>query len=123
MKDKNDNIIYQKSFQFAIDIVMLHKELVQNKKEYVLSKQLLRSGTSIGANIKEALQGQSRKDFVAKMSIALKEAVESEYWLDLLYETDYLAIELYNSFISTIQEIIRLLSSIVKTTKTTINNN
>ena len=122
MKDKKDNIIYQKSFHFAIDIVMLHKELVQNNKEYVLSKQLLRSGTSIGANIKEALQGQSRKDFVAKMSIALKEAVESEYWLDLLYETDYITIELYNSFISMIQEIIRLLSSIVKTTKTTINN-
>lgn len=101
---------------------MLHKELVQHKREYVLSKQLLRSGTSIGANIKEALQGQSRKDFVAKMSIALKEAVESEYWLDLLYETDYITIELYNSFISKIHEIIRLLSSIVKTTKTTINN-
>lgn len=88
----------------------------------MLSKQLLRSGTSIGANIKEALQGQSRKDFVAKMSIALKEAVESEYWLELLYKTNYLSADSFNVFINNIREIIKLLSSIVKTTKTSINN-
>lgn len=122
MKDKNDNIICQKSFQFAVDVVNLYKELSNNKKEFVLSKQLLRSGTSIGANIREAVQGQSRKDFISKMSIALKEASESEYWLELLYKTNYISVECYDIYSKKIDEIIRLLSSIIKTSKLTSQN-
>ena len=84
------NIIVDKSKKFAIRIVNLYKFLVDNKKEYVLSKQLLRSGTSIGANVCEAIRGQSKADFGTKMNIALKEASETEYWLELLFQTDYL---------------------------------
>ena len=85
-----ENAVADKSFEFAVRIVKLYKYLVQEHKEYVLSKQLLRCGTSIGANIAEAQRGQSKADFTAKMSIALKEANETEYWLKLLYRTDYL---------------------------------
>src|SRR5690242_13312243 len=84
------NIILDKSFQFAIRIVNCCKFLQNNHNEYVLSKQLLRSGTAIGALVKEAIQGESRKDFIHKMSIALKEANETEYWIMLLHETGYL---------------------------------
>ena len=87
----SENVVSEKSMDFAVRIVRLYQYLSEEKKEYILSKQLLRSGTSIGANIKEALQGQSKNDFTAKMSISLKEAVETEYWLDLLYKTGYLA--------------------------------
>ena len=84
------NIIVVKSKDFAIRIVKLYKYLNKNKKEYVLSKQLLKSGTSIGANVKEAIRGQSKPDFYAKMNIALKEASETEYWLEILKETEYI---------------------------------
>ena len=91
-----DNIILEKSFTFAIRVVKLYKYLCDEKKEYVLSKQLLRCGTSIGANINEAQAGQSKADFIAKMSISSKEARESKYWIDLLIKTDYLDInEIY----------------------------
>ncbi|MCY7351312.1 MAG: four helix bundle protein, partial [Cytophagaceae bacterium] len=90
MKFKQDSIIRQKSFAFAVRVVRLYKFLTEEKKEYVLSKQVLRAGTSIGANVHEAIHGQSRKDFHAKMNIALKEASEMEYWLLLLQATDYL---------------------------------
>ena len=93
---KSDNIILSKSKAFAVRIVRLYQYLCNDKKEFVLSKQLLRSGTSIGANVKEAVRGQSKPDFISKMSIALKEAAETEYWLELLYETDYLCL-LYTS--------------------------
>ena len=83
-KMKTDNVIVEKSKKFAIRIIKLYKYLCDNKNEYVLSKQLLRSGTSVGANVKEAIRGQSKADFIAKMNIALKEASETEYWLDLL---------------------------------------
>ena len=86
------NIILDKSFEFAIRVVKLYKYLCDDKKEYVLSKQLLRAGTSIGANINEAQAGQSKADFIAKMAIASKEARESKYWIDLLIKTDYLDI-------------------------------
>jgi four helix bundle protein len=86
---KTNNIIQQKSFAFAIRIVNLYKFLTTEKKEYVLSKQLLRSGTSVGANIEESIGGQSEKDFISKISIAYKEARESMYWLKLLKATDY----------------------------------
>ena len=87
---KQENIILDKSFAFAIRIVKLYKYLCDEKKEYIMSKQLLRSGTSIGANINEAQAGQSKNDFISKMSIASKEAREVKYWVDLLIATDYL---------------------------------
>jgi len=87
---KSENVVQQKSFAFAIRIVNIYKHLVADKKEYVLSKQLLRSGTSIGANIEESIGGQSVKDFLSKISISYKEARETIYWLKLLQATDYL---------------------------------
>ena len=84
------NVVLDKAFNFAIRVVNLYKFLCKDKKEYTLSKQLLRSGTSIGANINEAQAGQSKKDFIAKMAIASKEARESKYWIRLLIETKYL---------------------------------
>ena len=87
----SENIIVDKSFDFAVRIVNLNKYLYNEQKEYVLSKQLLRSGTSIGANVSEAERAQSKADFISKMSIALKEANETNYWLKLLYKTDYLS--------------------------------
>lgn len=87
---RNENAVEAKSFDFAIRIVKLYQYLTNEKKEFVLSKQLLRSGTSIGANVAEAERAQSQADFYAKMSIALKEANETDYWLRLLYKTDYL---------------------------------
>ena len=115
-----ENLILDKFFKFAVSIVNLHKYLIKEKKEYVLSKQLLRSGTSIGANINEAQAGQSRKDFVAKMCIASKEARETKYWIDLLIATEYLSIEDINTITVSdeIKEIIRLLTSIIKTSQT-----
>lgn len=111
-----NNIILNKSFEFAIRVVKLYKYLWENKKEYVLSKQLLRSGTSIGANINEAQVGQSKADFIAKMSIASKEARESKYWIDLLIKTEYLDINEnhVNSILKDIEELNKLLTSIVK---------
>lgn len=113
---KQDNIILDKSFEFATRVVKLYKYLCDEKKEYVLSKQLLKCGTSIGANINEAQAGQSKKDFIAKMAIASKEARETKYWIDLLTKTDYLDINENHvqSLISEIEEIIKLLTSIVK---------
>ncbi len=111
-----DNPIKDKSFKFAIRIVNLYKYLCTEKQEYVLSKQLLRSGTSIGANVSEAQRGQSKPDFVSKMNIALKEANETEYWLRLLYETDYLDENQFESLYKDVDEIISLLISICKTT-------
>lgn len=87
---KKDNIVQVKSYNFAIRIVELYKYLSSEKKEFILSKQLLRSGTSIGANIEEAIGGQSRKDFFAKLTIAYKEARESHYWIRILTDSDYL---------------------------------
>ncbi len=110
-----ENAIIKKSFDFAVRIVKLNKYLTQSKKEYTLSKQLLRCGTSIGANVSEAQRGQSKADFISKMSIALKEAYETEYWLRLFYKTDYLNAEEFNSLNKDITEIISLLVSICKT--------
>lgn len=110
------NLIEDKSFDFAVRIVRLYQHLTTNKKEYVLSKQLLKSGTSIGANISEAQRGQSKPDFNAKMNIALKEANESCYWLRLLYSTGYLDEKEYISIRPEIDEIIAILISICKKT-------
>ena len=111
----NDNVIENKSFDFAVRIVNLHKHLSAEKKEFVLSKQLLRSGTSIGANVSEAVRGQSKADFLAKMSIALKESNESHYWIRLLYRTDFLTEQEFNSIENDVVELIKILSSICKT--------
>jgi four helix bundle protein len=112
-----NNIVKEKSFAFAIRIVNLNKFLVNEKKEYVLSKQLLRSGTAIGALVREAEQGESKKDFVHKLAIALKEANETEYWLELLYRTEYLEAKAYESMHADNVELLKLLTSIIKTSK------
>ncbi len=115
-----DNIIYKKSFDFAIDIVNTYKYLISDQKEYILSKQLLRSGTSIGANVREAIEAQSRKDFISKMSISLKEAGETQYWIELLCATNYLEKTKSEELINKNIEIIKILNAIIKNTK---NNN
>ena len=112
-----DNVIESKSFGFAVRIVKLCRNLQSDNKEFVLSKQLLRSGTSIGANVAESQQAQSRADFISKLSIALKEAVETNYWLRLLYATDYLSSTEYSSVITDCKELEKLLTAILKTTK------
>ena len=112
-----ENVIEDKSFQFAVRIVNLHKHIVFSHKEYILTKQLLRSGTSIGANVAEAQQAQSRPDFISKMSIALKETTESKYWLRLLQATDYLSSEEFSSIFADCVEIEKLLVSIIKSAK------
>ena len=117
-----DNILLDKSFIFAVRIVKLYKYLCSQKKEYVLSKQLLRSGTSIGANINEAQDAQSKNDFISKLSISLKEARETKYWIELLRETDYLTDKEANNILEDLIEVIKLLVSIVKTTKENILN-
>ncbi len=109
-----DNIIVDKSKVFAVRVIRLYQYLKKEKAEYVLSKQLLRSGTSIGANVKEAIRGQSKADFYAKMCIATKEASETEYWLELLFETDYIDKKQFDSIYEDIQELLRLLVSITK---------
>lgn len=110
-------MVSEKAFVFAVRIVKLCRHLQNVKHEYVLSKQLLRSGTSIGANISEAQQGQSRADFVSKMSIALKEAAETKYWLRLLQATDYLTEKEYLSMSGDCVELEKMLTSIVKSSK------
>ena len=111
-----ENIIESKSIDFAVRIVKLHKYLVNNKKEYVLSKQLVRSGTSVGANVFEAQKAQSRADFHSKMNIALKEANETLYWLVLLNRTDYITDKEFQSIKSDIKELIAILTSVCKKT-------
>ncbi|MGH2278595.1 four helix bundle protein [Aliarcobacter sp. ERUVET-7] len=114
---KRDNILVDKSFSFAVRIVNLYKYLCSDKKEFVLSKQLLRSGTSIGANISESQDAQSTNDFISKLSIALKEAKESKYWIELLKETEYLTKKESDSLVNDLIELIKLLVTIIKTTK------
>ena len=115
------NLIEQKSFHFAIRIVRLCKYLRERKKEHVMTKQLLRCGTSIGANLAEAEQAQSRADFIAKACIALKEAVETKYWLRLLCATDYLTEKECGSIMQDCTEIERLLTAIIKTARDNMN--
>ena len=119
---KKDNIIQEKSFVFAIRIVNLYKYLTSEKKEFVLSRQLLKSGTSIGANVEESIGGQSAKDFISKLSIAYKEARETMYWLKLLQATDYLNKEQSENLLGDAEEICKILGSIQKTMKTKIGN-
>ena len=112
-----ENTSRAKSKKFALRIIKLYKYLCEAKKEFVLSKQILRSGTSIGANLVEAERGQSRKDFLAKVYIALKEAAESKYWLELLHESEYLSESEFNSLHADCEEIIKMLTATTKTMK------
>jgi four helix bundle protein len=116
---KGENVVLDKFFKFSLRVVRLYQHLCKEKKEYVLSKQLLRSGTSIGANINEAQAAQSKKDFIAKLSIASKEAREVQYWPQLLCETGYL--DTSEKYVQTMLdeslELVKLLTSIIKTTQ------
>lgn len=116
---EDNNVIVIKSKNFALRIIKLYCHLRNKKKEYVLSKQVLRSGTSIGANIKEAIHGQTKADFYAKMNIALKETGETEYWLELLYESKYIETDAFTSIYKDCKELLRLLISITKSQKDT----
>jgi four helix bundle protein len=116
---KTDNKILELSFEFSIQIINLYKQLV-DKKEFVLSKQLLRSGTSIGANVEEAIAAQSRKDFINKLSIASKEARETRYWLRLLQKSNLVELD-YSSYLISIEHIVNILTKIVKTTTETVH--
>ena len=112
-----DNVIENKSFQFAIRIVRLYKFLCEEKKEYILSKQLLRAGTSIGANVTESQQAQSKPDFVSKISVALKEASETKHWIKLLGATEYLSENQTKSILDDCVEIEKILVTILKSAK------
>ncbi len=114
---KDNNPVLEKSKAFAIRIIRLYQYLTTEKKEYILSKQILRSGTSIGANIRESVRAQSTADFQAKMQISLKEADETEYWLELLKETDYITGKAAESLLADCEELIKLVVAIVKTSK------
>ena len=114
---KKENIIQDKSYNFALRIVKLYKHLSQEKREFILSEQLLRSGTSIGANIEEAIGGQSEKDFYAKLTISYKEARETKYWIRLLKDSEYLDKEIANDFLNNVEELLRIVGSIQKTLK------
>ena len=116
---KRENVIKEKSFDFALRIVKLYKYL-QEKKEFVLSKQLLRSGTAVGALVREAEQAESKKDFIHKMAIALKEANETQYWLELLFKSGYLEESQFSSINADSIEMLKLLTSIIKTAKSNL---
>ncbi len=118
----NENVLKDKSFSFAIRIVELSKNLIE-KKEFIISKQILRSGTSIGAMVRESEYAESKADFIHKLTIALKEANETEYWLDLLLESNYLNKGLYDSLSFDITELLKLLISIIKSTKKNLQKN
>ena len=116
---KTDNKIMELSFEFSLKIIELYKRLVE-KREFVLSKQLLRSGTSIGANVEEAIAAQSRRDFISKMAIASKEARETRYWLRLLDKSKLVDID-YSEYLIGVEHIINILTKIVKTSQETVS--
>lgn len=116
------NVVADKSFAFAVRIVRLNRFLCEEKREYVLSKQLLRSGTSVGANVREAQHAQGKRDFASKMNIALKEANETLYWIELLHATDHIDENQKTSIWNDANELVSLLVAIVKTTKASIDH-
>ncbi len=116
-----ENVVKNKSFAFALRIIKIYQFLCEQKKEFVMSKQLLRSGTAIGALVREAEQAESRKDFIHKMAIALKEANETEYWIELLFQSNYLDKTIYNSAKEDLIELLKLLTSIIKSAKEKVN--
>lgn len=119
---KKENIIQVKSYAFAIRVINLYRFLTDEKKEFVLSKQLLRSGTSIGANVEEGIGGQSEKDFYSKLNISYKEARETHYWLRLLRDTEYLSEKQTVSMINDCDELLKIIGSIIKTMKAKFNS-
>ena len=117
------NITFEKSKEFALRIVNLYKYLTVEKKEFILSKQILKSGTSIGANLSESMYGISKRDFLSKVFISLKECAETKYWLEILYKSDYISESKYYSLSDDCTELIKLLTAIAKTTSFNLNPN
>jgi four helix bundle protein len=115
--EKNNNIVVDKSFDFAVRIINLYKFLCEKRKEFVISKQILRSGTSIGANVRESKNAQSRPDFIHKLSIAQKECDETCYWIELLYKTEFITETEFNSLHDDCTELLKIIRSIILTTK------
>ena len=122
MKGKDENILVVKSKGFAVRIIRMYQWIRENKNEYLLCKQCLRSGTSIGANIREAIAAPSKADFMAKLNISLKEANETQYWLELFHETDYIDNTMFESMNKDIVELLKLLTSILKSTRKNMEN-
>ena len=122
MTMKQNNVVQTKSYAFAVRIVKLYQYLVKEKQEYVLSRQLVKSGTSIGANVEEAIGGQSQKDFQAKLSISYKEARETHYWLRLMQDSGYLSPTQSKSLLEDCSELLKILGSIQRTMKNQIRN-
>ncbi|PUZ30010.1 four helix bundle protein [Chitinophaga costaii] len=120
MEERKDNIILEKTFSFAVRVVKLYQFLGTEKKEFVLSKQLLRCGTSVGANVREAIHAESKMDFIHKLGVAQKEISETIYWLDLLHATKYLKKNEHTSIKNDAEEIIKIIKSIILTTKKNI---
>ncbi len=123
MEGKKENVILDKSFAYAVRIIRLSQYLVENKKEFILSKQLIRSGTSPGAVIRESQNAESKADFVHKLRIAQKECDESIYWLELLNATDYLNKKEFESMRSDATELLKIIKSVIITTKKGLKNN
>jgi four helix bundle protein len=123
VSDMRESILKKKSFDFAVRTVKLYKYLCEEKKEFVLSKQVLRSGTSVGAMVREAEHSESKADFIHKMAIAQKEINEILYWLELLNVTEYLSLEMFNSLNNDAVEIIKMLTSSIKTAKQSLITN
>ena len=119
---ETENVIVKKSKDFALRIINMYKYLCSEKREYVMSKQVLRSGTSIGANVREGVRGQTKPDFIAKMSVAQKEAEETCYWLELLYESGYINKSIFESMYRDNLEINRILASIILTARQNLMN-
>jgi four helix bundle protein len=117
---KEGNVVVSKSYAFALRMIKAYKFLSAEQREFVLSKQMLRSGTAVGALIREAEYAQSKPDFISKMSIALKEANETEYWLMLLKDSGYISEKNFESAVADCKELIKLLTSIINSTKTTL---
>lgn len=122
MKGKDENILVVKSKNFAVRIIRMYQWIRENKNEYLLCKQCVRSGTSIGANIREAIAASSKADFTAKLNISLKEANETQYWLELFHETDYIDNTMFESMNKDIVELLKLLTSILKSTRKNMQN-
>ncbi|MCX6754572.1 MAG: four helix bundle protein [Candidatus Nomurabacteria bacterium] len=114
---KSDNIVRSKSYAFSLNIIKIYQDLTKDKKEFILSKQLIRSGTSIGANIEEAIGAQSKNDFISKMSISYKEARETLYWLQLLSDSGFLNKEQSGTLMCECEELLKILGSIIKTSR------
>jgi four helix bundle protein len=119
---KTDNIIQIKSYDFALRIIKLNKYLISEQKEFSISRQLIRSGTSIGANVEEAIGGTTKKDFKYKLSISYREARESHYWIRLLRDSDYISAEQASSLLKDCEELLKIIGSIIKTTKASLRN-